>query len=79
MAAFLSRIYEESEQDVFRYYEYFDLSDEAVFSEYVRLVKEAALYDTGLDAAYGDELLVLSTCDYHAAEGRFVVVAERVS
>lgn len=79
MAAFFSRIYDQSERGVFRYYEYFDLSDEAVFDEYVRLVKAAALYDTGIDAAYGDELLVLSTCNYYTAEGRFVVVSKRIT
>ena len=78
MAAFLSRIYGKEERGVFRYYEYFDLSDETVFNEYVRHVKATALYDTGIDAEYGDELLILSTCNYHTAEGRFVVVAKRV-
>ena len=78
MAAFLSRIYDREERWVFRYYEYFDLSDEAIFNEYVQQVKAAALYDTGIDAVFGDELLVLSTCNYHTAEGRFVVVAKRV-
>ena len=79
MAAFLSRIYDKNEQGVFRYYEYFDLSDEDVFNEYVQKVQAAALYDTGIDAEYGDELLVLSTCNYHTANGRFVVVAKRVT
>lgn len=79
IAAFLSRIYDKNEQGVFRYYEYFDLSDEAIFGEYVQQVKAAALYDTGITAEYGDELLVLSTCNYHTANGRFVVVAKRVT
>ena len=79
MAAFLSRIYDKNEQGVFRYYEYFDLSDEDVFNEYVQQVRAAALYDTGIDAVFGAELLVLSTCNYHTANGRFVVVAKRVT
>ena len=29
-------------------------------------------------AVYGDKLLTLSTCAYHADEGRFVVVAKRI-
>ena len=40
-------------------------------------VKEAALYDTGVEASYGDRLLTLSTCSYHATDGRFVVVARQ--
>ena len=37
-----------------------------------------SLYDTGVEAAYGDHLLTLSTCDYEEQDGRFVVVAKRV-
>jgi len=46
--------------------------------EYVSGVKSASLYDTGIDAEYGDELIVLSTCNYHTDNGRFVVVAKRI-
>jgi len=78
IAAFYSRVYDPEERDVFRYYEYADLTDEAVFAEYVRQVRAAAIYDTGLEARYGDELLTLSTCSYHTADGRFAVVARRI-
>lgn len=79
MAAFYSQIYSLKERDVFRYYWYADLRKEERFEEYVEQVKEAALYDTGIDAVYGDELLTLSTCSYHTDEGRFVVVAKKIS
>ena len=79
LSAFYTRLYSETETGVFRYYKYFDLSDPAVFEEYVRQVKLASLYDTGITAEYGDELLVLSTCSHHTTDGRFVVVAKRVS
>ena len=36
----------------------------------------ASLYDIGITAEYGDELLVLSTCSHHTTDGRFVVVAK---
>ncbi|MBQ9685866.1 MAG: class B sortase [Oscillospiraceae bacterium] len=78
IAVFLSRIYDDNENNVFRYYEYTDLSDENIFTEYIREVKQAALYDTGISAEYGDDLLVLSTCNYHTADGRLVVVAKRI-
>ena len=78
MAVFYSRIYYVEEKDVFRYYEYTDLCDEAVFNDYVRQVKEAERYDTGVTASYGDELIALSTCSYHDVNGRFVVVARRI-
>lgn len=38
-----------------------------------------SLYDTGVTASYGDKLLTLSTCDYQEKEGRFVVVAKKIS
>ena len=42
-------------------------------------VKAAALYDTGVEASYGDRLLTLSTCSYHTDDGRFVVVARQAA
>lgn len=61
----------------FRYYQYTDLTDPAVFEEYMEQVKAAAIFDTGITAVYGDELITLSTCSYHTDNGRFVVVARR--
>ena len=75
MAAFYSQVYRTDETGVFRFYYYQDLSQPEVFSEYVRQVEEAALYDTGVSAEYGDRLLTLITCSYHTQDGRFVVVA----
>ena len=42
-------------------------------------VKAASLYDTGVEASFGERILVLSTCDKEYTEnGRFVVVAKEV-
>ena len=38
-----------------------------------------SFYDTGVDAAYGDKLITLSTCEYTLSNGRLVVVAKQVS
>lgn len=78
MAAFYSKVYSQDDSGVFRYYQYTDLSDFAVFSDYTAQVQETALYDTGVYAEYGDHLLTLSTCSYHTENGRFVVVARKV-
>lgn len=78
VAAFYSRLYEQNEAGVFRYYAYKDLSDPQVFEDYMSQVNAAAIYDTGVHAEYGDQILVLSTCNYHTSDGRFVVVARRV-
>ncbi|MCR5673807.1 MAG: class B sortase [Lachnospiraceae bacterium] len=61
----------------FRYYYYTDLADPDDFNYYIENVKERSLYDTGVDATYGDDLLTLSTCSYHVKNGRFIVVAVR--
>ena len=78
LAVFRSRVYWQEERGVFRYYQYADLSSRESFEEYVAQVKRAALFDTGVEAAYGDELLTLSTCSYHTQNGRFVLVAVRL-
>ena len=67
---------QEKDEDAgrFRYYYYTDLADRGDFDYYVQNVKERALYDTGVDAEWGDDLITLSTCSYQVRNGRFVVV-----
>ncbi len=77
MYVFRSKIYEESEI-VFKYYQFTDAASELEFDSYMREMAEMSLYDTGVTAEYGDELLTLSTCDYYTDDGRFVVVAKRI-
>lgn len=76
IAAFYSRI-SLQEEDSFAYYQYTDLSDPEDFNAYINQVEQAALYETGVTAQYGDQLLTLSTCSYHVQDGRFVVVAKK--
>lgn len=78
MYVFRSRIYNEDEV-VFKYYQFFDAASEAEFNSNMQEMAALSLYDTGVTARYGDELLTLSTCDSSEADGRFVVVAKRVS
>ena len=77
LAAFYAKAYNEEDTGVFRYYQYTDLTDPDTFAEYVAQAKAAALYDTGVSAEYGDELLTLSTCSSHTKEGRFVLIAKK--
>lgn len=77
MYVFRSKIYGEDEI-VFKYYQFIDVNSETEFESNMREMSEMALYDTGVTAEYGDELLTLSTCDYYTNYGRFVVVAKRV-
>lgn len=71
------RVEKDEDNGRFRYYYYNDLASEDDFDYFVSNVKEKALYDTGVDAKYGDDLLTLSTCSYQVKNGRFVVVAVR--
>ena len=77
MYVFRSRIYNEDEI-VFKYYQFIDVDSEAEFYSNMNEMEQLALYDTGVTAVYGDELLTLSTCDYQETNGRFVVVAKRI-
>ena len=36
------------------------------------------MFDTGVEAEFGDRFLTLSTCSYQVEDGRFVVVAKEV-
>lgn len=63
----------------FDYHLFVDAYTEARFNDFVSTCKELALYDTGVEAQYGDKFITLSTCDYSVTNGRLVVVAKRVS
>lgn len=77
IGAFAARVYRQDERGVFRYYQYGGELEEDRFNEYLQQVRHAALYDTGVGAVFGDQLLTLITCSYHTENGRFVVVAKR--
>ena len=77
MYVFRSKIYEESEI-VFKYYQFTDAVSETEFESNMKQMADMSLYDTGVSAEYGDELLTLSTCDYYTSDGRFVVVAKKI-
>lgn len=77
MYVFRSKIYNEDEI-VFKYYQFFDAVSEKEFDSNMQEMAALSLYDTGVRASFGDELLTLSTCDNSEADGRFVVVAKRI-
>ncbi|MBO5207857.1 MAG: class B sortase [Lachnospiraceae bacterium] len=77
MYVFRSRIYNEDEI-VFKYYQFIDAASEKEFNSNMQEMAALSLYDTGVTASYGDELLTLSTCDNSEEDGRFVVVAKRI-
>ncbi len=78
VAAMKARALTRGDRNGFHYYNYTSLETEEVFEEYMQQVKELALYDTGIEVSFGDELLVLSTCFHYVSNGRFVVIAKRI-
>lgn len=78
MYVFRSRVYSEDEI-VFKYYQFIDAQSEQEFDSYMNDMEGMSLYDTGVTASFGDRLLTLSTCDYQEKNGRFVVVARKVT
>ncbi len=77
MYVFRSKVYSEGEV-VFKYYQFIDCYSEKEFESNMKEMAALSLYDTGVTAEYGDELLTLSTCDSSVEDGRFVVVAKRI-
>lgn len=77
MYVFRSRIYNEDEV-VFKYYQFIDAASDKEFDSNMKEMAALSLYDTGVTASFGDELLTLSTCDSSETDGRFVVVAKRI-
>jgi sortase B len=78
IAVFRSRVYQ-PEEDVFKYYQFYQAENQEEFSWFYENIKELSLYDTGVTAAFGDTFLTLSTCAYHVEDGRFVVVAKAIA
>lgn len=78
LAVFYSRVYYKSEKDVFRYYYFVNANNKEEYNEFVNNSKKVSIYDTGVNAEYGEQLLTLSTCAYHTEDGRFVVVCKKI-
>lgn len=77
LAVFKSRVYYQNEKNVFRYYYFINVENEDEYNYYVEEAKKASLYETGITAKYGEQLLTLSTCDYEEKDGRFAIVAKK--
>lgn len=75
VSVFKSEVYNKENTNVFKYYNYIDLSNEDIFNNYVQNIENKSIYKIDETINYGDEILVLSTCEYSKPNGRFVVVA----
>lgn len=59
------------------YYAYVGNPGREQFEKMIAQIRAHAFYETGIVPEYGDQILMLSTCSYHAKNGRFVVVARK--
>lgn len=66
--------------DEWPYYTFFDADSRADWQRRVDAILDLALYDTGVEPEYGDQLLTLSTCGTSSfyTDERFAVLAVRV-
>ena len=76
VAAFYDKVYKKTDTN-FKFYQFYDTSDQSRFDEAMAYYREHALYDTGVTAQCGNELITLVTCAYQTENGRFVVVARK--
>ncbi len=76
IAVFRSQVYR-ADDEVFKYYQFYEADTQEEFEDFYDNIKKLSLYDTGVEAAFGDTFLTLSTCAYHVPDGRLVVVAKR--
>lgn len=67
--------------DSLPYYTFFDAKDKKDWQAKYQAIMDLALFDTGVDAEYGDQLLTLSTCGTTSSttDKRLAVVAKRIS
>lgn len=65
--------------DGFRYYRTESITSSRAFNEYWQNIQALALYETNATACYGDNLIILSTCEYSQQNGRLAVIARKVT
>lgn len=63
----------------FKYYQFVNANSAEEFDSNMKEMANMSLYDTGVTAHYGDQLITLSTCDYTQGAERFVVVAKKIN
>jgi len=63
----------------FYYTDTVNFANKQEFDDYMAKAKAHAGYDTGVSLEYGDKLLLLSTCEYQYDEGRYIIIAKKVS
>ncbi|MBQ5798773.1 MAG: competence/damage-inducible protein A [Clostridia bacterium] len=55
-----------------------DFDTQSQFMQWIELIRERSIIDTGVEVIEGDEILTLSTCTYEFTNARFVIFARKV-
>jgi sortase B len=69
---------ETGQANEFKYYNAASFQNEDEFNSYIKEAQSKAYFETGITPAYGDELIVLSTCEYSEENSRLVIMGKRV-
>ena len=78
---FVTNVYEkqDSNGEVFHYHDYIEtLNDEATFNWYMDEIAKRNQIISPVDVAFGDKLMLLSTCSNEYSDSRFVVLARKL-
>lgn len=59
----------------FRYYQSFSMETQEEWDACAAFIEKNSILSTGEEMQFGDQLLMLSTCEYSTDHGRFVIVA----
>lgn len=66
-----------TDEEGFRFYQTYHYQDEDTFHDIIKFIQEEQIYDTGVQLEYGDQLVLLSTCEYSVENGRFVLIGRK--
>jgi len=77
IAVFLSKV-DGKGSNAFEYDQFANTQTQSEFDVFLSNIKRLSLYDTGVEAQFGDTFITLSTCSYHTKNGRFVIAAKKI-
>lgn len=78
LSVFYDRVYKQADTN-FKFYHFIDPATAEEFDEGIDYFHKNCVYDSEVDAEYGDSLITLVTCSYHVRRGRLVLVAREVT
>lgn len=78
IVVFKGQAYTQDEEE-FQYYNYIDFNTDEEYYSYIENCKKNSLYEIDEEIDYREKLLTLSTCEYSKKNGRFAILAIKVS